>query len=83
MKFFLQKNNVKKPLVLFTQLKYNNKNTTSKANNQNHIFEFSRFFLKNGLMVKSKTLFSGVIKNFNSFIYTNNFYIYENHPNVK
>jgi hypothetical protein len=45
------------------------------------IFDFSKFFLKNGSLLKSRILLSNVLSNFNNFIYFNNFYILNKHPN--
>lgn len=51
--------------------------------NDHSISDFSNFFLKNGLLLKSKIIFSSVLLNFNNFFFKNNNYIFENYPNSK
>jgi len=45
--------------------------------------EFVRFFSKDGLLVRERNLFCGIVRNLNYFFYQNCSFIYENYPNIK
>ncbi len=82
MKFFFVKKNIYKDIKLFKKIKQNIKNQTGFIVN-NNLNTFSKFFLKNGKLVKTRLLLSFVLLNFNSFIYNNFNYISENSPQIK
>jgi hypothetical protein len=82
LKFFFVKKNIYKDIKLFKKIKQNIKNQTGFIVN-NNLNTFSKFFLKNGKLVKTRLLLSFVLLNFNSFIYNNFNYISENSPQIK
>ena len=48
----------------------------------NNIDVFSRFFLKNGFLLKYKNIFSAVLKNLNFFLYQKNDFFLKTYPSV-
>lgn len=70
-------------MVPFVSLESKAKKLEDKNINCNYTLEFPKFFLKDGLLVKSKLIFSNVIRNFTNFIYLNNNFVYDNYPNIK
>ena len=48
----------------------------------NNVDVFSRFFLKNGYLLKYKNIFSIVLKNLNFFLYQKNDFFLKQYPNV-
>lgn len=84
MKFFSQKKGNLLNIGEFKKIK--NKIKISKnfiLSTEQNMTDFSKFFLKNGSLIKSKILLGNVLMNFNNFIYFNNNYIFENYPNSK
>ena len=78
--------------------KYNNNKTILKNHRDNQqrihinpptlldstsLSNFINFLTKKGLYSKEKTTFTGILKNFNFFLYQNTDYLHKNYPDIK
>jgi hypothetical protein len=82
LKFFFVKRCIFKDTKFFKKIKQSIKTQISVVAHNNFI-AFSKFFLKNGKLIKTRLLLSFVLLNFNHFIYNNFNYIAENSPQIK
>lgn len=82
MKFFFTKKYIIKDIKFFKKIQQNTRTQINIVTN-NNLVEFSKFFLKNGNLIKTRLLLSFVLLNFNSFIQNNFNYITENSPQIK